>query len=165
MNMIKKYITLLLIITSGIISSQEKNKVHIDNYINEKTSLKSNQYLIKSSVETNPNYDVYYVQQRYNDLEIHNAISTMSIKDGEVRSFTNRFVNESLGKTSEIEPKIDSYSAIEKGLNELNITTFKNSPNGWTHTNPYNIEAKLIYIIKDDKLKLAWKSKPLDKII
>ncbi len=85
-NRLKKYLTFIFILICGTLLSQEKNKANIDNYLSEKFSLKSNMYQIKSSVETNPNYDVYYVQQKFNNLEIHNAISTMSIKDGEIKS-------------------------------------------------------------------------------
>ena len=76
----------------------------------------------------------------------------MAIKNGEIKSYKNRFVDESYGKSSLLEPKIDSYSAIEQALNELNIREFKNSSDGWTHKYYYNIESKLIYVNKDGKL-------------
>ena len=155
-NRLKKYLTFIFILTCGTLLSQEKNKANIDNYLSEKFSLNSDTYHIKSSVETNPNYDVYYIQQKFNNLEIHNAISTMAIKDGEIKSYSNRFVDENYGKSSLLEPKIDSYSAIEQALNELNIREFKNSSDGWTHTNINNIESKLIYVNKEGKLHLAW---------
>ena len=156
MNALKKTFTILFILISGVFYPQEKNKSKIDNYLVDNFSLKSSQYSVKSSVETNPNYDVYYVQQKFNNIEVHNAISTMAIKNGEVKSYKNRFVDNSFGQNSLLAPKIDSYSAIEKGLNELKIREFKNSPNGWTHTNPYNVEAKLVYVVVDDKLSLTW---------
>ena len=147
---------LLLFTFTNFLFSQEKNKTKISNFLNEKLSLTDQQYFIKSSVETNPNYDVYYVQQKFNNIEIHNAISTMSIKNGEVKSFNNRFIDKNNGKTSLKQPKIDNYAAIQKGLNELNINSFKNSPDGLLHTNPYNIEAKLIYLNNNEKLHLCW---------
>ena len=155
-NRLKKYLTFIFILTCGTLLSQEKNKANIDNYLSEKFSLNSDIYHIKSSVETNPNYDVYYIQQKFNNLEIHNAISTMSIKDGEIKSYNDRFIDESYGKSSLLEPKIDSYSAIDQALNELSIREFKNSTDGWTHTNINNIESKLIYVNKNGKLHLAW---------
>ncbi len=155
-NRLKKYLTFIFILTCGTLLSQEKNKANIDNYLSEKFSLNSDTYHIKSSVETNPNYDVYYIQQKFNNLQIHNAISTMSIKDGEIKSYNDRFVDESYGKSSLLEPKIDSYSAIDQALNELNIREFKNSTDGWTHTNINNIESKLIYVNKEGKLHLTW---------
>ena len=137
-------------------SAQQKNSSKIESYLFDNFSVSKQTYNIKSSVETNPNYDVYYIQQKFNNLEIHNAISTMAIKDGEIKSYSNRFVDENYGKSSLLEPKIDSYSAIEQALNELNIREFKNSSDGWTHTNINNIESKLIYVNKEGKLHLAW---------
>ena len=119
-------------------------------------SVSKKKYNIKSSVETNSNYDVYYIQQKFNNLEIHNAISTMSIKDGEIKSYSNRFIDESFGKSSLLQPKIDKYSAIDQALNELNIREFKISSDGRTDTNINNIEPKLIYVNKDGKLHLSW---------
>jgi len=147
---------LILIVFSGSLFSQEKNKSRIDNYLSENLLLTQKQYFIKSFVESNPNYDVYYVQQKFNNIEVHNAISTMSIKNGEIKSFKNRFVDEKLGESSLKEAKIDNHVAIQKALYKLNINSYKNSPNGWTHTNPYNIESKLIYLKYDNKLKLCW---------
>ena len=136
--------------------SQQKNRSNIEFYLLDNFSVNKDMYEIKSSVETNPNYDVYYIQQKFNRIEVHNAISTMSIKDGIVKSYKNRFVEERFGKSSLKEPKIDSYTAINQALNDLNINEFKNSPDGWVHTNTNNIESKLVYINKDDKLQLAW---------
>ena len=88
-----------MIIFSSSLFSQEKNKSRIDNYLSENLLLTQKQYFIKSFVESNPNYDVYYVQQKFNNIEVHNAISTMSIKNGEIKSFKNRFVDEKLGES------------------------------------------------------------------
>ena len=136
--------------------SQQKNRSNIESYLLDNFSVNKDMYEIKSSVETNPNYDVYYIQQKFNSIVVHNAISTMSIKDGIVKSYKNRFVEESFGKSSLKEPKIDSYTAINQALNDLNINEFKNSLDGWVQTNTSNIESKLVYINKDNKLKLAW---------
>ena len=62
--------------------AQQKNSTKIESYLFDNFSVSKETYNIKSSVETNPNYDVYYIQQKFNNLEIHNAISTMAIKDG-----------------------------------------------------------------------------------
>ena len=150
MSNLKKFLSFTLFVMVSVFYSQEKNKSKIDNYLVNNFSLKSNQYSVKSSIETNPNYDVYYVQQKFNNIDVHNAISTMAIKNGEVKSYNNRFVDDGYGQNSLLVPKIDSYAAIEKGLIELKISEFKNSPNGWIHTNPYNVEAKLVFIVVDD---------------
>ena len=68
----------------------------------------------------------------------------------------NSFIDSSFGKSSLKEPLINNYDAIQMALNELNIDSFKNSANGHLHSNPYNIEAKLIYVFKEENLSLAW---------
>ena len=100
MSNLKKFLTFTLLIMVSVFYSQEKNKSKIDNYLVNNFSLKSNQYSVKSSIETNPNYDVYYVQQKFNNIDVHNAISTMAIKNGEVKSYNNRFVDDSYGPVS-----------------------------------------------------------------
>ena len=148
------YLLFLLFTTSLI--SQQKNSAKIESYLNENFSLSKDMYKVLSSIENNPNYDVYYIQQKFNGIAVHNAISSMAIKNGEVKSYNNRFVNRIFGKGALVMPKIDRYSAIEKGLNELKINEFKNSPTGLTQTNPYNIEAKLVYVVVNDRLNLSW---------
>ena len=112
MSNLKKFLTFTLFIMVSVFYSQEKNKSKIDNYLVNNFSLKSNQYSVKSSIETNPNYDVYYVQQKFNNIDVHNAISTMAIKNGEGKPYNNRFVDDSFGQSSLLVPKIDSYLAI-----------------------------------------------------
>ena len=148
------YLLFLLFTTSLI--SQQKNFAKIESFLNENFSLSKDMYKVLSSIENNPNYDVYYIQQKFNGIVVHNAISSMAIKNGEVKSYNNRFVKRIFGKSTLVIPKIDRYSAIEKGLNELKINEFKNSLTGLTHTNPYNIEAKLVYVFVNDRLNLSW---------
>ncbi len=136
--------------------SQEKNVSKIKSFLLQNFSVSTEKYNIKSYIENNPNYEVYYIQQKFNGIFVHNAISSMAIKNGEIKSYSNRFVDEKYGKSSLLEPKIDSYTAIEQALNELNIREFKNSSDGWTDTNINNIESKLIYVNKEGKLHLAW---------
>ena len=145
-----RFFNILFLLFTLTSLSQQKNRSNIESYLLDNFSVNKGMYEIKSSVETNPNYDVYYIQQKFNSIEVHNAISTMSIKDGIVKSYKNRFVEESFGKSSLQEPKIDSYTAINQALNDLNINEFKNSPDGWVQTNTSNIESKLVYINKDN---------------
>ena len=114
MNALKKTFTILFILISGVIYPQEKNKSKIDNYLVDNFSLKSSQYTVKSSIETNPNYDVYYVQQKFNNIDIHNAISTMAVKNGEVKSYKNRFIDNSFGQNSLLAPKSIAIQQLKK---------------------------------------------------
>ena len=88
--------------------SQEKNVSKIESFLLQNFSVSSEKYNIKSFIENNPNYEVYYIQQKFNGILVHNAISSMAIKNGEVKSYNNRFVNENFGQNSLTVPKIDS---------------------------------------------------------
>ena len=114
------------------------------------------EYTIKNKIENNPNYKVYYLQQKLNDIDIHNAISTISVKNEMVKSFANRFISKSMGANALKKPKVDRSTAIQGALNELNINGFRNSTTQSIDHNYNNIEAKLIYLKHDNKLKLCW---------
>ena len=118
-----KKILVLFVLTFGFsqIFSQQKNKSKIGNYLKEEFAFSSDNFSLKNSIETNPNYDVYYIQQKFNGLEIHNAITTLSIKDESISYVKNNFIDYKLGKSSLNEPIISGYEAIQKTLNELNI--------------------------------------------
>ncbi len=62
------FIFLLFIFGFNQILSQEKNKSKIENYLLENYSFSSEKYTVKGSIETNPNYDVYYIQQKLNGM-------------------------------------------------------------------------------------------------
>ena len=136
--------------------SQEKNKSKINDYLKKNFSVNPENFSVKSSVETNPNYDVYYIQQKLNGINIHNAVNSLTVKGDKINIVKNSFIDSSFLRSSPKEPLINNYDAIQMALNELNIDSFKNSANGYLHSNPYNIEAKLIYVFNDEKLSLAW---------
>ena len=69
------FIFLFFIFGFNQILSQEKNKSKIENYLLENYSFSSEKYTVKGSIETNPNYDVYYIQQKLNGIDIHNALN------------------------------------------------------------------------------------------
>ena len=89
---------LICILSFNQILSQEKNKSKIENYLLENHSFSAENYTVKGSVETNPNYDVYYIQQKLNGINIHNAINTLTVKGDKINSVKNRFVVSSFGK-------------------------------------------------------------------
>ena len=129
-------------------SAQQSNSV-IDSFLKRNYSITSNSYEIKSSIENNPNYSVYYLQQKYNGIEIHNSISTLSIKGDEVKSFSNRFTDLKSTKVEGSIIKIDSKTAINNSLIELTARP---------DIDINNIIAKLKYVKSDENkgLKLSW---------
>ena len=129
-------------------SGQQSNSI-IDSFLKRNYSITSNSYEIKSSIENNPNYSVYYLQQKYNGIEIHNSISTLSIKGDEVKSFSNRFTDLKSTKVEGSIIKIDSKTAINNSLIELTVRP---------DIDLNNIIAKLKYVKSDENkgLKLSW---------
>ena len=70
------FIFLFFIFGFNQILSQEKNKSKIENYLLENYFFSSEKYTVKGLIETNPNYDVYYIQQKLNGIDIHNAVNS-----------------------------------------------------------------------------------------
>ena len=104
----KLFLSLLLCIPLFSISQGNCNNYQI---IQQNSTICSGETveLSVSSIENNPHYDVYYIQQKFNGIVVHNAISSMAIKNGEVKSYNNRFVNRIFGKGALVMPKIDRY--------------------------------------------------------
>ena len=129
-------------------SAQQSSSV-IDSFLKRNYSITSNSYEIKSSIENNPNYSVYYLQQKYNGIEIHNSISTLSIKGDEVKSFSNRFTDLKSTKVEGSIIRIDSKTAISNSLIELAVKP---------EIDINSINAKLKYVKSDENkgLKLSW---------
>ena len=140
------YILILLFCVSA--SAQQSNSI-IDSFLKRNYSITSNSYEIKSSIENNPNYSVYYLQQKYNGIEIHNSISTLSIKGDDVKSFSNRFTDLKSTKVEGSIIKIDSKTAINNSLIELAVRP---------EIEINSINAKLKYVKSDENkgLKLSW---------
>jgi extracellular elastinolytic metalloproteinase len=109
----------------------------------------------------------YYIVQRYQGIEIFNAQSNISMKDGNVIDIGNNFVKNIDKKINAIAPSLSVLEAITSAYAHLGITapakfaivetvaanSFKLSDGiqeDW-------ISAKLVYqTTKDDQLKLAW---------
>lgn len=112
--------------------------------------------------------DNVYILQRYQGIEIYNAIASMAIKDGEVVYATNTFENNISQKVNTTSPSINAVTAISKAAQALNLATPANIEvveevatnhaiysNGEISLN--NIPVKLVFQKMDDNsLKLAW---------
>ncbi len=140
------YVLILLFCMSA--SAQRINPI-IESFLKRNYSIVSDSYEIKSSIENNPNYSVYYLQQKFNGIEIHNSISTLSIKGSEVKSFSNRFIDLKSIKLESSIIRIDSKTAINNSLIELAVKP---------EIDINNINAEIKYVKLDDKksLSLSW---------
>lgn len=113
--------------------------------------------------------DNVYVGQRYRGIEIHNAISSFVLKDGNVVSSQLSFTNNIAVKANTTQPSISAVVAVSKAANALGLPT----PSGLNlletvGSNSYifsdgnisleNIPVSLVYqgINENASLRLAW---------
>ena len=78
----------LLIFSLGY--SQSNMKAQFERYLSE-NNLNYVNFNIKSKIENNKHYKVYYLQQKLNNIEIYNSISTVVFKEESIANFSNRF--------------------------------------------------------------------------
>jgi extracellular elastinolytic metalloproteinase len=109
----------------------------------------------------------YYIVQRYQGIEIFNAQSNVSLKDGKVIDIGNNFIKNIDKKVNKTIPVLSVLEAIASAYSSLGIKT----PTSFTITETITdksfklsdgiqedlISAKLVYQhTKEEKLKLAW---------
>ncbi|TRX24940.1 T9SS type A sorting domain-containing protein [Flavobacterium franklandianum] len=109
----------------------------------------------------------YYIVQRYQGIEIFNAQSNVSMKNGKIINISNNFKKNVAQKVNETTPALSALEAIENAYSRLGI----NNSTSFSIVETINdksfklsdgiqedlISAKLVYqSTKDDKLKLAW---------
>ena len=109
----------------------------------------------------------YYIVQRFQGIEIFNAQSTVSVKEGKVINMGNRFKKDIGKKINSISPSLSVIEAINSAYSHLGIeakpsfsiveTINKNAFKLSDGIQEDLISAKLVYQpTSDDKLKLAW---------
>ncbi len=109
----------------------------------------------------------YYIVQRHHGIEIFNAQSNISMKNGKVINISNNFKKDVTRKVNGTIPTLSALEAIEGAYSRLGIK----NPTTFTIVETINdkffklsdgiqedlISAKLVYqYTKEDKLKLAW---------
>ena len=155
------------------VSAQQSDIDIINNYLDdniEKFSYQTkdiNEIFIKDKIDSNNSFISLYVQQRFNGIDIFNAISTVAINNNKVVSFANRFQPLIDNKINVKEPSITAREAIISAVNNLDlgpikdITLIEEAENYFTYSAPEiskeNINAKLAYFpMPDSTLRLAW---------
>lgn len=108
-----------------------------------------------------------YVNQRYQGIEIQNAISSVAIRDNAVFYYANNLIGNISQKVNTISPQISAQRAIENVVAQLNLGSLQDlqliSGNNkeflFTNGNvsKVNIPVKLVYTLTEqDELKLSW---------
>lgn len=107
-----------------------------------------------------------YINQVYEGVRIHNAISTVAIKDRAVQYYANRLISDITSKANANTPQLTPVSAIQALASHYELGTPENltqlSKEGHVYefsngnVSTRNIPVELVYALVDDQLKLAW---------
>lgn len=169
-----KKITCLLLFVFSLTGFAQTNKEIIKSYLEENriklklTAFDISDWIIQSEAYgSGTKITSCHIIQRYQDIEIYNAQSNASIKDGRILRFENRFVTDIEKKTNTTTPLLSVIEAISKvylqlGIPNSSIFNIIEAENKYTfklddglQEDPIN--AKLVYqITNDNALKLAW---------
>jgi len=165
---------LLFVLLVSLTGFSQTNKQKIQSRLNVEmkkfglTSKDVSDWVIESEVTSDATKITnYYIVQRHQGIEIFNAQSNISVKDGNVIDVGNNFKKDVAQKVNSTTPKLSVIEAIASAYSRLGIknpTSFSiretiNAKsfklNDGVQKDP--IMAKLVYqSIEDDKLKLAW---------
>ena len=168
-----KKIALLLMILSSSLGFSQDMKAKIQSYLEQnKTTLKlTSQDISDWFIESDGNSDVtkidnYFIKQRYQTIEIYNAVSNVWVKNGEVINVANRFLPNISQKVNTTSPSLNVLDGLNKAFNLLNVSPSYNQiiqtisanefkiSNGALTEDP--ISAELVFQPVKNNLKLAW---------
>ena len=110
---------------------------------------------------------ILYINQTHNGLKIHNAISTISIKDNDVFHYANNFISNIDEKINSTEPLISAKAAIINSVNHFDLgqtenleeisNTDKNFIFSSAGVSQHEIPVNLSYFQTDaNSIKLVW---------
>ena len=93
-NILIKLISFQFLLIFSLSYSQSNVKVLFERHLSE-NNLDYINFNIKSKIENNKHYKVYYFQQELNDIEIYNSISTVVFKNESIFNFFNNMYERS----------------------------------------------------------------------
>lgn len=156
-----------------ILGFSQDNKGKIQTYLEQNkakfnlTSQDVSDWFIQSTGNSeSTKIDTYWILQRYQGIEIHNATSNIWVKNDEIINIQNGFIPNINQKVNTTTPSLSVLNALQKGFLAVNApsvtcqiietvssTEFKIS-NGNLTEEP--ITAKLVFQPVKNSLKLAW---------
>ena len=169
-----KKIILFIVLLVSLSGFSQENRQKIQSHLNGNlvkfglTSKDVSDWVVESEVTSeDTKINSCYIVQRYQGIEIFNAQTNVSIKDGKVINVGNRFKKDIDKKINSITPSLSVIEAINSAFSHLGIkanpsfsiveTLNKNSFKLSDGIREDLISAKLVYqSTSDDKLKLAW---------
>ncbi|MFZ4107018.1 T9SS-dependent M36 family metallopeptidase [Flavobacterium sp.] len=166
-------ITSLLMVLFSILGFSQDNKGKIQSYLEQnktKFSLTSHDvsdwYIQSTGNSESTKIDTYWIMQRYQGIEIYNALSNVWMKNDEIINIENGFIPNISQKVNTTTPSLSVLNALQKGFLAVNATSvscqitetissteFKIS-NGNLIEDP--ISAKLVFQPIKNTLNLAW---------
>ncbi len=168
-----KKITSLLMVLFTVLGFSQDNTGKIQTYLDQNktkfnlTSQDISDWFIQSTGNSeSTKIDNYYIVQRFQGIEIHNALSNVWVKNDEIINIVNGFIPNINQKVNTTTPSLSVLTALQKGFLAVNATAvacnitetissteFKIS-NGNLTEDP--ITAKLVFQPMNNTLKLAW---------
>lgn len=168
-----KKITILFFSLFSVLSFSQETTTKIQNYLNqnkEKFNLKS-QDIADWFIESDGNSEStginnYFIKQRYQGIEIYNAVSNVWIKNGEVINVMNRFYPNIAQSINTTTPTLGVMQALDKAFlhvqnNNVQSQIISQKSNFEYLLSNGNlsedaIKAELIFQPTNNNLKLAW---------
>ena len=160
--------------TTLTVFSQNEFTSTINNYLENNmsrylfSSSDIDEFIINNEISSESmDMKILYINQTHNGLKIHNAISTISIKDNEIFHFANNFISNIDEKINTTEPLISAKAAIINSVNHFdlgqlqNLEEINNSDKNFTFTSAgvsqHEIPVSLSYFHSDENsIKLVW---------
>jgi len=169
-----KKTTYLVLLIFSLAGFAQTNKQIINSYLQENktklnlTSSDISDWVIESEVEgSGTKITSCYIKQRHHGIEVYNAQSNVSIKNGKILRLESKFNTNIAAKVNAVSPSLSVIEAVSKaylllGINNPNIFTISETINDKTfklndglQEDP--ISAKLVYqVVASNSLRLAW---------
>lgn len=157
----------------SVLGFSQENKGKIQTYLNQnkaKYNLNDqdiSDWIVESEASSeSTKITNYYIKQRFQGIEIYNALSNVWVKDNEVINIGNRFYSNIDQKINTVSPTFSVNDGLSKAFGFLNITNTSNviidnkNNKEFTISNgnltDYPITAELVFQPKGNELKLAW---------
>lgn len=160
--------------TTLTVFSQNEFTSTINNYLENNmsrylfSSSDIDEFIINNEISSESmDMKILYINQTHNGLKIHNAISTISVKDNEIFHFANNFIRNIDEKINSTEPLISAKAAIINSVNHFNLgelqnlqeinNTDKNFTFSSAGVSQHEIPVSLSYFQSDEEsIKLVW---------
>lgn len=169
-----KKTTLMMLLLAGSAGFAQSQNEQIQRYLtnnHQKLGLSrqdiADWFVESEASSSTTNINNYYVKQRYKGIEIFNAVTNFSVKNGEVINVGNRFIADVAAKINTQTPVLSVTDGLLKAQTHLKVPAFSSQiatkisdkeyklTNGTLTDDP--VSAELVFQqMEDASLRLAW---------